>query len=195
MTDIHPLRELHDFYPTPPEGTRALMSVERFDGTIWEPACGDGAISKVLVRAGYRVVSTDLIDRGYGDGGINFLAETAPRAKHIITNPPYGRGLADHFIRHALRLTEATGGSVAMLLDLAGLAHPSRTSLYVANPPANVYLLDELICAPRGRTFPTFEAQNRFAWLVWKPHHVGRPALWWISTARFKSALTAGGRP
>jgi hypothetical protein len=29
-----------NFYPTPPEATRALLSVETFDGLIWEPACG-----------------------------------------------------------------------------------------------------------------------------------------------------------
>jgi hypothetical protein len=66
------------------------LSVEAFEGDIWEPACGDGAISKVLETAGYRVVSTDLIDRGYGAGGHNFLKSTKPLAKNIITNPPYG---------------------------------------------------------------------------------------------------------
>ena len=38
----------HNFYPTPPEATRALLSVETFDGPIWEPACGQGHIAKVL---------------------------------------------------------------------------------------------------------------------------------------------------
>lgn len=85
-----PKRAAFEFYPTPPEATRALLSVETFEGSIWEPACGDGAISKVLTEAGYQVVSTDLIDRGYGAGGHNFLKSTEPLAKHIITNPPYG---------------------------------------------------------------------------------------------------------
>ncbi|SFL43618.1 hypothetical protein SAMN04488036_11513 [Shimia haliotis] len=86
----YPKRAAFEFYPTPPEAVRALLSVERFDGSIWEPACGDGAISKVLIEAGYQVVSTDLIDRGYGQGGLNFLKSTKPLAKNIITNPPYG---------------------------------------------------------------------------------------------------------
>jgi len=34
-------REKHDFYPTPPEATNALLDRETFDGPIWEPACGD----------------------------------------------------------------------------------------------------------------------------------------------------------
>jgi len=89
-TTCYPKRAAFEFYPTPPEAVRALLSVERFDGSIWEPACGDGAISKVLVEAGYQVVSTDLIGRGYGQGGLNFLKSTKPLAKNIITNPPYG---------------------------------------------------------------------------------------------------------
>lgn len=64
----YPRRVPHDFYPTPPEAVRALLSVEAFEGSIWEPACGDGAISKVLLAAGFDVVSTDLIDRGFGSG-------------------------------------------------------------------------------------------------------------------------------
>ena len=86
----YPKRAAYEFYPTPPEATRALLSVESFEGDIWEPACGDGAISKVLEAAGYQVVSTDLIDRGYGAGGHNFLNSDKPLAKNIITNPPYG---------------------------------------------------------------------------------------------------------
>jgi hypothetical protein len=82
-------RETHDFYPTWPAATRALLSVERFDGAIWEPACGDGAMSKVLEAAGHEVISTDLIDRGYGEGGRDFLMEWQPRAPNIVTNPPF----------------------------------------------------------------------------------------------------------
>ncbi|MBV1864916.1 MAG: hypothetical protein KUG74_10825 [Rhodobacteraceae bacterium] len=98
-----PGRAPFEFYPTPPEATRALLSVESFDGPIWEPACGDGAISRELTAAGYSVTSTDLIDRGFGTGGQNFLKSDKPLAKHIITNPPYGtHGLGDAFVRRAL---------------------------------------------------------------------------------------------
>lgn len=179
--DISPFRAAHDFYPTPPEGTRALLSAERFSGSIWEPACGDGAISKVLIAHGYHVVSTDLIPRGYGVGGVNFLTETTTRARNIITNPPYGRGLADAFVRHALRLLEPTGGSVAMLLNLASLAHPVRHSQWVRRPPAVIYVLDELECPPNGIP-ASFPAEHRYCWAVWRPGHKGRPTLWWLST-------------
>src|SRR4051812_23471416 len=88
----------HDYYPTPPEAVASLLAAEIFDGPIWEPACGSGNISRVLQRYHYPVVSTDLHEYGFGEGGVDFLKETRPRAKHIITNPPYGKGLADRFV-------------------------------------------------------------------------------------------------
>lgn len=62
----YPKRAAFEFYPTPTEAVRALLSVERFDDSIWEPACGDGAISKVSIEVRHQVASTDLIDRSYG---------------------------------------------------------------------------------------------------------------------------------
>ena len=38
-----PRRLPNEFYPTPPEAARALLSVESFDGDIWEPACATDA--------------------------------------------------------------------------------------------------------------------------------------------------------
>lgn len=148
---IAPHRAAFEYYPTPPEATRALLSVEAFDGPIWEPACGEGHISEVLLSDGHQVVSTDLATCwGYGEGGRDFLRERAPLAKHIVTNPPYGRGLADAFVSHALELTRPTGGTVAMLLALQSLAHPLRHAFWTGRPPAVIYALDDCQCWPYG---------------------------------------------
>lgn len=185
---LHPKRAAYEFYPTPPEATRALLSAETFDGSIWEPACGEGHISKVLESAGYDVVSTDLVDYAFGTSGRDFLAQRKPLAKHIVTNPPYGRGLADAFIHHALKLTRETGGNVAMLLNLSGLCHPIRHDFYVANPPAVIYGLDECTCWPYGdpgRATVSI-AKQRYCWIVWKHNHTGPTAFRWLSTRQFK---------
>jgi hypothetical protein len=181
------MRARYEFYPTPPEATRALLSVESFDGPIWEPACGRGAISMVLEAAGHQVVSTDLIQRDYGAGGSDFLRETTSRAKHIVTNPPYGRGLGDEFVRHALALTRETGGTVAMLLNLASLCHPKRHELWVNNPPSAIYALDELVCWPEGDPGQarSSTAHHRYCWVVWKPDHIGQPRFWWLAMKDF----------
>ena len=68
-------REKHDFYATPEIATLSLLDKEKFTGNIWECACGDGAISKVLINNGYQVISDDLVDRGFGNTGLDFLKE------------------------------------------------------------------------------------------------------------------------
>jgi hypothetical protein len=84
-------REPNDFYATPSECTRALIEAEgaRLPARIWDPCCGNGSISVVLEQAGREVISTDLIDYGYGKGGIDFLTLETPLAKAIVTNPPF----------------------------------------------------------------------------------------------------------
>lgn len=175
-----------NFYPTPPEATRALLSVERFKGSIWEPACGKGHIAEVLKATGHHVVATDLNDWGYGFAGVNFLSEPRARAGHIITNPPYGRGLADAFILKALSLVPP-GGKVAMLLNLASLAHPARTPFWNSAPPARVWAIDSVVCWPDPeRAPPRHFSDQRYCWAVWEPQHNGPTVLGWLSAADFR---------
>lgn len=62
-------REINDYYATEPKALELLLDIETFDKNVWECACGEGHLSKVLEARGYNVRSTDLIDRGYGEGG------------------------------------------------------------------------------------------------------------------------------
>jgi predicted RNA methylase len=183
-----PRRIPNEFYPTPPEATRALLSVETFDGSIWEPACGEGAIAKELSAAGNPVVATDLVDYGFGISGVDFLKETRPRARHVVTNPPYGSGLADAFIEQALRFAHATRGTVAMLLNLSSLSHRRRTSWWKEKPPARLYAIDDIVCWPDHLYGPAPEyfTRHRYVWAVWTPDHRGPSAFWWLSAADFR---------
>jgi 2-polyprenyl-3-methyl-5-hydroxy-6-metoxy-1,4-benzoquinol methylase len=62
-------REEHDYYATTPKAAEWLIKLEKLNKHIWECACGEGHLSKVFAANGYDVLSTDLIDRGYGLGG------------------------------------------------------------------------------------------------------------------------------
>ena len=58
-------RAENDFYATPFDATRAILDQEHFNGSILEPAAGEGHISKI-VRDYYqanKIVSTDLVQR------------------------------------------------------------------------------------------------------------------------------------
>lgn len=95
-------REAFDYYATDPRAVEMLLELEQFSPVIWEPACGEGHISKVLQAHGYEVISTDLIYRGFGDPEpLDFLKETLDDFEgDIITNPPYLMGL--EFVQRAL---------------------------------------------------------------------------------------------
>ena len=78
----------NDFYATPLDAIEDLIKYEKFDGKIWECACGNGAMSKVMKDNGYEVYSSDLIDRGYGETGIDFL-KSDMKFDNIINNTPF----------------------------------------------------------------------------------------------------------
>ena len=122
-------REKDDFYPTPASATLALLANEAFGPRIWEPACGDGAISRVLAGAGHDVVSSDLYDRGFGEPRIDFLMEWKLRAPEIVTNPPFK--MAEQILRHGLSLGAT---KIAMLLRLAWLEGTERKRMFESTP-------------------------------------------------------------
>lgn len=168
-------RPENDFYPTPPEATEALLSVEKFDGLIWEPACGDGAICKVLANRGHDVLATDLIYRGYGEGGHDFF-KSPHRAANIITNPPYKLG--EEFVRHSLSVTT---GKVAMLMKLAFLEGAKRKKLYETTPISAVYVFSKRLTLYRnGEKGEYSSGMIAYAWLVWDHNHQGAPKLGWL---------------
>ena len=63
----------HDFYATDPIAIDRLESKFCIPQFVWECACGTGCLSERLKDHGHDVVSTDLVDRGYGTGGVDFL--------------------------------------------------------------------------------------------------------------------------
>lgn len=97
-------RKQSDYYPTPKEVTIALLNFLKIPkGTsIWEPACGKGHISKILLEKGYAVTSTDIENTGYGNGDVNFLETIKYECDWIITNPPFS--LSNEFVEHCIEL-------------------------------------------------------------------------------------------
>ena len=127
-----------DFYPTPTNATMALLQREKFDGDIWEPACGDGAISKLLKLQGYEVYSSDLVDRGYGDDHFNFL-NSHDIHDNIVTNPPFNIGTK--FALHSLRCARKKVALFQKLTFLEGKER--RDKLFSLNMLSKVYVFSE----------------------------------------------------
>lgn len=173
-------RPLDDFYPTPPEMTEALLSVEKFDGEIWEPACGDGAMSSVLEAAGYAVNSTDLIDRGFGVGGVDFLLDAKTQAANVITNPPFK--FTEEFI---IKAVSVASRKVAILGRLQLLEGQGRRKIWDATPFARVWIFSRRIAfkKPGETDYGTKGGKGGmipYAWYVWDKSHVGPPQVGWL---------------
>lgn len=164
-----------DFFPTPRWATFALADNEKFSGEIWEPACGDGAMSQVFEEAGSKVFSSDLFDRGYGESGIDFLSP--PRsADNIITNPPYNcaEGFVASGVKHAKH-------KFALLLRLAFLEGANRANtIFARTPPSRVWVFSERITFyPKG-VDPKGSGTTAYAWFVWDKDAPGLTELKWL---------------
>ena len=177
-------RQRHDFYATDPKATELLISLEKFSDKIWEPACGAGHMAEPLKLAGYNVYATDLFDRGYGIGDVNFLS---PEITHfdgdIITNPPYK--YAEQFVKKAISIIP-TGNKVAMFLKLQFLESQGRQHLFENHPPYRVYVSrSRILCALNGE----FEKQKNkldggaiaYCWYVWVKGFTGHPEIHWFN--------------
>jgi hypothetical protein len=176
-------RESDDFYRTPTFATEKLLELEKFEGIIWEPACGDGAISEVLISNGYKnVLSSDIANRGYGETGLDFLDEKDPfvehlakRANTIITNPPYK--FAQEFIEKSLRIVDK---KVAMLLKLNFLEGQKRYQFFKSTPLKSVYVFSKRLSFDKGDEKGKGNGLLAYAWYVWDKEYIGKPYIDWI---------------
>ncbi len=181
-------RQENDFYPTPAWVTEALLDSVTLRGPVWEPCCGDGAMARVFQQRGHEVTASDLMDRGYGRTGVDFMAAEAfpDGCQSMVTNPPYGDGGGSAkgvqvpgallgFTRHAIKLTEQADGQLALLVRFQWLAGRKAATLISAGPLSKIVVLRRRI-----RWFDmgplTNHGQHHHAWLFWDAHHkAGRP--------------------
>jgi len=172
-----------DFYPTPPNATRSLIQREKFNGNIWECACGKGDISKVLTDAGYSVKSTDINDYGFGEPGINFLnteglfADSFEMQDNIITNPPFN--LALEFV---IQSKQYARFKIAMFLKTAFLEGAKRYDMFQDPnfPLKTVYQFSKRVNFGIHAGTHKNGGMIPFAWFVWERGYKGKPTIEWI---------------
>lgn len=171
-------REKDDFYPTPPEPTRAFLHAEidrlRDFGTIWEPAAGDGAMVREMEALGLRVVSSDLIDRGCGAEIRSFYDWSFPAAGAVVTNAPFaecgwGNGKA-RWLYHALDVLGVE--YMALLLNWTWPGAGGLAPFWSRFPAARVYLMRWKIDFTGQGAPPMLNA-----WFVWDRQHEGETVL------------------
>lgn len=172
-----------NLYETPPEAMHVLLALEQFSPTVWEPACGRGAISRMLEDAGYAVVLSDINDYGTADKDgelqavVDFRQTEAGDGEchDIVTNPPYG-GTLSEFIAHALRIHRPR--KMACLLNIGayfGFEDADRNFIMKSCPPARIIA--------HARRLPMMHrdgwegkkatSQMHTAWFIWERQEDG----------------------
>lgn len=175
-------REMNDYYATDSIAIDVLLSKAILSHKVWECACGEGNLSKRLADYGYDVKSTDLIYRGYGEGGVDFLKCAEKFDGDIITNPPYK--YAKEFVEHALSLIP-DGRKVFMFLKLQFLEGKARRKLFDTGQLKTLYVSSSRIqCAKNG----DFEGMRKgggsavaFGWYEFEKGFKGDPVIKWIN--------------
>ena len=176
-------REENDFYATPPIATETLLKIIDLDKSIpiLEPCCGKRHISKILEKNDFKVISNDLIYRGYGNGGIDFLLDKNKEIDcNIITNPPYK--YAQQFVEKSMEYVK-TGNYVIMFLKLTFLEGGKRYEMFQKYPPKNIYVFSDRVNSSLGGDF---EKDNEYggavcyAWYIWEKGYNGKPTIDWI---------------
>lgn len=177
-------REANDYYATEPKAIEMLLEKEQFFPYVWECACGGGHLSKVLIDKGYKVKSSDIVDRGFENTEIiDFLNVTKEEVKQdfsrdIITNPPYK--YAKEFVEKALEISKDSA-KVAMFLKLTFLEGQSRRLLFEKNPPARIYVFSgRMKCAKNGDFDAIGSSAVAYAWFVWEKGFKGKPTIEWV---------------
>lgn len=174
-----------DYFPTPEWATHALIANEQFEGSIWEPACGDGAMSRVLEMTGSPVLSTDLFDRGYGEAGVDFL-KAVHVADNIVTNPPYNS--AEAFVKAGLMQARR---KVALLLRLAFVEGANRQrTIFAKTAPTRVWVFSERITFYPAGAVQKGSGTTAYAWFVWDKQAIGRTEMKWLPLG-YKSRFSA----
>lgn len=153
-------RAASDFYPTPPDVTFALMKFLSLDkgAKIWEPACGDGHMVRVMEAMGYQVIGTDI---QYGD---DFLTAPLIDCDWIITNPPFSQ--SEPFIRRCIEHEKP----FCLLLKSQYWHAKKRKPLFDEMPPEWILPLTwrpDFLFKTRGSGSPLMDVM----WVLWDPDY------------------------
>jgi hypothetical protein len=175
-------RQSEDFYATNPKALELFLERITKDKlilreNIWECACGQGHLSKVLIENGFKVKSTDIIDRGYG-GVKDFFEENEIFNGDILTNPPFK--LAEEFIEKGMSIL-TKGSRLILFLKIQFLESKSRYILFKKYPPKYVYLHSSRQLCCKDGDFDKYTSTTQFyAWYIFEKGFNGETILRWI---------------
>ena len=157
-------RAVNDYYSTDPLAIDMLEKYGLLDKNVkyYEVACGDGSLSKRLESYSYDVISSDLVDRGYGTPNKDFLKDTEMKDGSIITNSPY-KYLQD-FILKGLELANNKLYIFAKIQSLEGIKR--YKNIYSKRTPENVCVFVKRINCYQNGIQKDYSSVVCYCWLI-----------------------------
>lgn len=172
-------RETHEHYVEPEWCSRRLFDVEKFEGSVWDPACGFGRIPAAATAAGYIAGASDIVDRGYALAArppIDFFDCHKNLCDNIVSNPPFD--IFATFAAHALKVARRKVALIWLVRTLPAARWLEDT------PLARIWLLTPRPSMPPGHTITAGEkpggGKQDFCWLVWDKAHTGPATIGWL---------------
>jgi hypothetical protein len=164
-------RKKSDFYETPYSLTWLLLENEEIIGSVLEPACGNGAISKIVGGVSY-------------DKEFDFLKEER-KYDTIITNPPYS--LAKEFI---LKAKQVANKKIIFLLPLSYLHGKNRFDIIWNDknfPLARVYVFTRypLLGEKLREDGKHNTGMMVYAWYIWEKGYKNEPVIRWLDNNEY----------
>ena len=157
-------RDKYDFYATDPSAILLLHTHGLLDDSpYWETACGNGMMSKELLRLGYDVVSSDKYDHGYGDGGVDFFKCNKVFEGNLITNPPYRH--INRWIEHSLNLAS---NKVYIFCRIPTIETIGRyNKIFKHTPPKFICPFVKRVNCYRNGITKNYSSAVCYAWFIW----------------------------
>lgn len=173
-------RKKSDFYQTPYSMTQQLLENESFNGSIFEPASGDGAIVKILKKNNYNVAENEIRKNGIDFRKIILYNDFS--SQNIITNPPFS--LAFEFINISKKIYKK---KIAMLLPLSYLHGQKRFDNKIFKELKTVYVFTRYPLLTNSiREDGKYETgMIAYAWYIWVKNFKNDPIIKWIDNNKF----------
>ena len=131
-----------------------------------------------MEQAGHTVISSDLIDRGYGLTEIDFLEHSwldELRYDAAIFNPPFKHAQA--FVEKSLTIAPI----VCAFLKIVWLESQIRKSFFAEHPPAIVAVFSKRIPSAINADFANVKGgKTAYAWFIWYKGFKGDPIIKWL---------------
>lgn len=191
-TALNTSRQINDYYATEPKAVEMLLELEKIRPIVLEPFCGEGHISKVLLNNGHQVLSSDLIDRGFGfradireykllDNNLYCRDKLVLDTDFdIVTNPPYKN--VNEFTEYTLNLLRP-GCKLIQFLKLTFMETNGRRELFKNYPVKKVWVSSARLTAAKNGDFEKYGHKRAVAycWYVWEKGYSGETIIKWFN--------------